>query len=94
MQRSLIDTDILSFYLKGDPVVIKHFENYLAEFDCISFSIITYYEINSGLLFKDANRLLKTFEKFTPRTKLSPWILAHVIVPLNFTPGHEKKEQP
>jgi hypothetical protein len=35
MKRALIDTDILSYYFKGNPIVIKHFESYLDFFDSI-----------------------------------------------------------
>lgn len=51
MNRALIDTDILSYYLKGDIGVVKNFEKY---FDIVEISIITYYEIVSGLHAKNA----------------------------------------
>jgi tRNA(fMet)-specific endonuclease VapC len=70
MQRSLLDTDILSFYLKGDPVVVRRAEEYLAEFDRITFSIITYFEIHSGLLFRDARGLLRTFQRFADKSEI------------------------
>ena len=56
MNRAMIDTDILSYYFKGDAVVISNFEKYLKDFECIDVSIITYYEIMSGLLAKKANK--------------------------------------
>jgi len=42
MNRALIDTDILSYYLKGDPNVRKNFEKYLEYYDLIEISLITY----------------------------------------------------
>ncbi len=33
MNRALIDTDILSYYLKGDPAVRRNFEKYLDNYD-------------------------------------------------------------
>jgi len=27
MNRALIDTDILSYYFKGDPIVVENFQN-------------------------------------------------------------------
>ncbi len=64
MTESLVDTDILSFYFKGDQKVINKFNDYLREFDVINISIITYYEILGGLKFKKAERQIKEFEEF------------------------------
>ncbi|MFZ2905598.1 MAG: type II toxin-antitoxin system VapC family toxin [Cyclobacteriaceae bacterium] len=64
MTESLVDTDILSFYFKGDQNVINNFNNYLKEFDAINISIITYYEILGGLKFKRAEKQLIEFEEF------------------------------
>ena len=41
MKRVLIDTDILSYFFKGDPNVISHFASYLDFFDSIEISLIT-----------------------------------------------------
>jgi tRNA(fMet)-specific endonuclease VapC len=62
--ESLVDTDILSFYFKGDQKVVDKFNDYLREFDIINISIITYYEILGGLKFKKAERQIKAFEEF------------------------------
>ena len=64
MTESLVDTDILSFYFKGDSKVVDKFNDYLKEFDVINISIITYYEILGGLKFKKAERQIKEFEEF------------------------------
>ena len=50
MKPVLVDTDILSEFLRGIPRVVENAENYLQEYDAINFSIITYYEILNGLL--------------------------------------------
>ena len=52
MNRALIDTDILSYYFRGDEKVKKNFRDYLKFFDKIETSIITHYEIVGGLLAK------------------------------------------
>lgn len=62
--ESLVDTDILSFYFKGDQKVVSKFNDYLRKFDVINISIITYYEILGGLKFKKAERQIKEFEEF------------------------------
>lgn len=64
MKPVLIDTDILSYFLKGHEKVFLRFQEYLKDFDRINFSIITYYEIVSGLTFKNAEKQLQIFEEF------------------------------
>ena len=49
MKPALIDTDILSLFLRGEPAVVSRFAAYLQAFDRLNISIITYYEILSGL---------------------------------------------
>jgi len=41
VRESLVDTDILSFYFRGDTKVVERFNEYLKEFDQINISIIT-----------------------------------------------------
>ena len=62
--RALIDTDILSYYFKGESNVVRNFEKYLESFEIMELSIITYYEIMSGLEAKNAFKQLETFEEF------------------------------
>lgn len=64
MNRALIDTDILSYYFKGDSIVVKNFQNYLSKYEIIEISLITYYEIISGLLYKNALKQLEIFQDF------------------------------
>jgi tRNA(fMet)-specific endonuclease VapC len=64
MNRALIDTDILSYYFKGDPIVVNNFKKYLSDYEIIEISIITYYEIMSGLLYKNALKQLEIFNDF------------------------------
>ena len=61
MTPALVDTDILSFFLRGDSNVVTAFERYLAEHEGINISIITYYEILSGLRYRHARRQLDDF---------------------------------
>ena len=72
MNRALIDTDILSYFFKGDPDVIKNFEKYLDLYDILEISIITYYEILSGLHAKNAFKQLKIFEEFVSENIVVP----------------------
>lgn len=52
--RTLIDTDILSYYFKGDQDVVEQLSGYLDVYKIVEISLITYYEITSGLLAKNA----------------------------------------
>ncbi len=70
MTEALIDTDILSFYFKGDEKVIQRFNEYLKEFDQINTSIVTYYEILGGLKFKKAEKKIHDFEEFIKNNNL------------------------
>jgi tRNA(fMet)-specific endonuclease VapC len=48
MKRTLLDTDTLSYYLKGNAMVVARATDYLALFRRLDFSVITYYEIRRG----------------------------------------------
>jgi len=61
VRKYLLDTNIISYYLKG----IENFkEKISSNFDLLSISIISYYEIVSGLQSIDANRRIAEFETF------------------------------
>ncbi|HUB59525.1 MAG TPA: hypothetical protein VL978_02420 [Puia sp.] len=53
MKPSLLDTDILSEFLRGTVGVTAKVAEHVEEHGHINFSIITYYEIMNGLLYKD-----------------------------------------
>lgn len=59
VQPTLLDTDTVSFFLRGHP--IRTVERYLAEYPQLSISVISYYEVVSGLKFKDARKQLDSF---------------------------------
>src|SRR5437763_119976 len=64
MKKALIDTDILSAFFRSNPVVTSHIEAYLNQHRHLNISIISYYEILNGLLYKDASNQLRKFEAF------------------------------
>jgi tRNA(fMet)-specific endonuclease VapC len=72
MKQSMLDTDILSEFLRGNPKVIAKVDEHLKEYGFISLSIITYYEILNGLLYKDARKQLSKFEAFVELNKVVP----------------------
>jgi tRNA(fMet)-specific endonuclease VapC len=63
MKPSMLDSNILSEFLRGNPKVISKVDLYLKEFGYINLSIITYYEILNGLLYKDVRKQLARFEE-------------------------------
>jgi len=72
MKQSLIDTDILSMFLRGNEKVKLNFEQYTRTYKNINFSIITYYEVLSGLRHRDANKQLDTFLRFASINTILP----------------------
>lgn len=68
----MLDTDILSEFLRGNGRVISKVDEHLKEYGFINLSIITYYEILNGLLYKDARKQLAIFEEFIELNKVIP----------------------
>jgi tRNA(fMet)-specific endonuclease VapC len=64
MKEAIIDTDTLSFYLRGFPPVVEKLNAYLNEFGYINLSIITHFEILNGLFVKDAKKQLEKYQNF------------------------------
>ncbi len=64
MRKSLLDTSILIAFLRGEEDVVAKVEEYLEEFDRLSLSIITYYEILRGLKYIDNEKKLGDFEEY------------------------------
>ncbi len=75
MKLSMLDTDILSEFLRGNSKVIAKVDDHLKEYGYINLSIITYYEILNGLLYKDARKQLAKFEEFVELNKVIPLTL-------------------
>jgi tRNA(fMet)-specific endonuclease VapC len=61
VRKYLLDTNIISYYLKG---IENLKEKITSNIDSLSISIISYYEIISGLQSIDANKRINEFEKF------------------------------
>ena len=91
MKASLIDTDILSEFLRGNKKVISRVDEHLNEFGFINLSIITYYEILNGLLYKDAKKQLGKFEEFVELNKVLPLTLKTVKVSASIQADLRKK---
>ncbi len=72
MKESLIDSDILSEFFRGNKKVILKVDEHIQKFGFISLSIITYYEILNGLLYKDAKKQLERFNGFVALNPVIP----------------------
>ena len=58
---------------RSTKVVVAEFEAYLKEYDTINLSIITYYEIVSGLKHRDAHKQLTLFLDFATQNTILPF---------------------
>jgi tRNA(fMet)-specific endonuclease VapC len=72
MKPALVDTDILSRFFRQDPRVVERFLQYSRQHGTIAFSILTYYEILSGLRHRDAQRKLDAFVEFSDQSLILP----------------------
>ncbi|MEH2178635.1 type II toxin-antitoxin system VapC family toxin [Nostoc sp.] len=72
MKVALVDTNILSLFFRDQPLVIENFNAYIKEYGKINISIITYYEIVSGLKHRDAQKQLTSFLEFASNNTVLP----------------------
>lgn len=70
MTEVLLDTDILSYFFRGHAQVVAHAENYLQTHPRLNISLISYYEILSGLMFKSATSQLQRFQRFSAENRI------------------------
>lgn len=94
MKAALVDTDILSEFLRGNSKVVENTEKYLQFYDGINFSIITYYEILNGLLYKDAQKQLQKFTDFADLNKILPLTISAAKKAAEIYANLKKKGQP
>jgi tRNA(fMet)-specific endonuclease VapC len=59
-------------FLRGNKTVEAKVEEYLSYYPTINLSIVTYYEILSGLKYKDANKQLGSFLKLCEAVTIFP----------------------
>lgn len=60
--KAILDSDILSAIMRGEPTVLGKAESYLCDYGRFTFSAITRYEILRGLKYRDARGQLHHFE--------------------------------
>ena len=52
----MLDTNIISYFLRGETQVVQKLREYQKFYSYLTFSVITYYEIKSGLLYRDRRK--------------------------------------
>lgn len=65
-----MDTDTLSYYFKGDLNAVDKVNLYINQYGFVNLSLITYYEVMNGLLYKDAKKQLKSFQQFVDLNRI------------------------
>lgn len=91
MKQSILDKDVLSEFLRGNIKVIKKVDEHLKEYGFVSLSIITYYKILNGLLYKDARKQMERFEEFVTLNKVVPLTIRTVKISANIQAELRKK---
>lgn len=61
MKEPLLDTDTISYYMKGIPTVVSRTESTLQQYGYLNISVVTYFEVMNGLLIKDAKKQMANF---------------------------------
>jgi tRNA(fMet)-specific endonuclease VapC len=88
MKEVLLDTDILSYYLKKHPQVVARFDDYVETHGYVFISRITVVEILGGLRARNATRQIEFFKrlladhKILDTTELSAEISADIFAEL------------
>ncbi len=72
MKQAILDTDTISFFFRGNKNVVRKIDEYLREYGFINISIISYYEILNGLLYKDAKNQKQKFMEFIKQNQVLP----------------------
>ncbi|PIP42476.1 VapC toxin family PIN domain ribonuclease [Candidatus Desantisbacteria bacterium CG_4_9_14_3_um_filter_40_11] len=94
MKPVLVDTDILSLFFRNHHNVVLNFKNYLTLYEKINLSIITYYEILSGLKHKDALKQLDSFLEFARHNVILPLTEETIIIPSDLYANLRKVGKP
>ncbi len=72
LNKYLVDTDILSYFLKGVSIVRENFKHRLLNRRSISISSIIFYEIYGGLAAIEAEKKMKYFLDFASNIDVLP----------------------
>ncbi len=64
MRKALIDTNIVSAFMRGDGKVVQKVQDYLREHATLTISVITYYEIMRGIKALSSGKKIEICHEF------------------------------
>ena len=64
MTKALLDTNIISAFMKGNPAVVDSFSQYIKRHKQLSLSIITHYELLRGLKAVGSDKKVVSLQAF------------------------------
>jgi len=70
MKQVVVDTDILSYYMKRQPKVVENFDNHVSKQGFVYISRISIIEILGGLKSKNADKQIVIFNEFVEKHKI------------------------
>jgi tRNA(fMet)-specific endonuclease VapC len=70
MNRYLLDTDVISFYLRGQVSVVQRVMQYLQYHPQLELSVMSYYELRRGLVQIGATWRLQALETFIAQCRV------------------------
>lgn len=70
MKQVIVDTDILSYYMKGQPNVVKNFDEHVEKSQFVYISRISVIEILGGLKVKNAEKQISRFKALISKHKI------------------------
>ena len=80
MSPTLLDTDTVSLLLRRQPQVVERARQYMVANGALQFSIITYYESLSGLLYRDARQQMQQFQQLAALHQVVPLTIEAVTI--------------
>lgn len=61
--RTLLDTDVVWAYIRGEPAIVSRAEDYINTHGKLNFSVFTYYTILKSLKAKEAANRIRAFHR-------------------------------
>lgn len=94
MSLVLLDTDTLTYFLKGNTTVLAHAIQYMRQYGQLDISLVTQYEVLHGLLYRDAKTQLPRFEQMLSRHQVLPLTSESVRISAAIFADLKKQGQP
>ena len=72
MSKVLLDTNIISAFFKGNAAVIQAASSYAKRHKCLTYSIITHYELLRGFKALGSDKKLAAYRSFASQCEILP----------------------